>query len=293
MRVCAEWWTMLSAYVDDCLSLDERERTEAHLETCPGCRQAVMDLQALRQSMRQLPRPEPPPMLKARILAATVDQPTWMERLAMGWKPLAWRLSLATAAAVLAWIGWTHLPREVPQAVNTLVSSVTQSPKSAPSMQSKPSAPRTAPKVVASSEKRAPSSARRVVASRPLPAVRPEAPRRSASLSSVTRVPVQPEPVPADVLQGEPVIEHDVPYIDVTSPPAGAGEPVATQPEDGESRTVATRFTIPAEVLPQDTSAMEALRQQIRIQNQEQWSGQVKRKLQRNQVDIDVITVRF
>ncbi len=292
MRACMEWWTALSAYVDDFLAPDERERVEAHLEECAGCRQAVIDLQALRQSVRLLPRPEPPPMLKARILAATVDRPTWTERLLMGWKPLAWRFSLASALAVLAWLAWVNLPREVPQAVNTLVSSMSQTQKPATPVQARrgmPSSP--APRVNVVAAKPVQSSARRPVESRPLSAVQ-RASRPRGTWSTVTRATVPPEPVPADALQGEPVIEHDTPYIDVTSPPAGAGEQVATQPEE-ENKTVATRISIPAEVLPQDNSALEALRQQIRIQNQEQWSGQVKRKLQRNQVDIDVITVRF
>lgn len=294
MKVCVEWWTALSAYVDDSLPPDERERVEAHIEKCASCQQTVVELQALRQSMKLLPSYEPPPMLKARILSATVDQATWGEKLMMNWRKVVWRVSLATATAVLALFVWQFIPRQAPQAVNTFVSGVREKQMAVKPRQAKTSQPRPASNTVLASSKAAPTSQRRAVERHPSPrAPKPFPSQSEVRWSAVAHAPIAPAPAPADALQGEPVIEDDVPRIDVTSPPAGADEQVATEPGEGESTTVARRFTIPAEVLNQSTSGLESLREQIRIRNQEQWSGQIKRKLQRKQVDVDVITVRF
>lgn len=294
MKVCVEWWTALSAYVDDCLPPGERERVEAHVEGCASCQQTLVELQSLRQSMKLLPRYEPPPMLKARILSATVDQPTWSEKLAMNWRKVVWRASLATAATAFVLIAWQLLPRQVPQAVNTFVSNVTERRGPAKSLQAKKPQPPSASGTVVASGKTTVDTQRRTVKQPAASASpMPSSPKREFKWVTVARTPIAPEPAPVDALQGEPVIEEDVPHIDVTSPPAGTNEQVATQPEESESKTVATRFTIPAEVLNQSTSGLEALREQIRIRNQEQWNGQIKRKLQRKQVDVDVITVRF
>jgi len=290
MRKCAEWWTTLSAYADDSLPPDERECVEAHIEGCTDCQRTLLELQALRRSVQLLPHYEPPPMLKARILSATVDQPTWSEKLAMNWRRLVWRTSLAAAAATLVLLVWQLAPRQLPQAIGTLASDVAERGGTSTSRQDKkPQTHRVAPVHVAVLEK-TPRVARRHPVS---PPPKPSSPVRGVQWSTVARVPIAPEPAPADALQGEPLIEEDVPHIDVTSPPAGTDEQRDTSPDKGEGKTVATRFTIPAEVLNQGTSGLESLREQIRIRNQEQWSEQIKRKMQRKQVDVDVITVRF
>lgn len=290
MKMCAEWWTALSAYVDDSLPPDERERVEKHLQECEACQKALIDLQALRQSVSLLPRYEPPPMLKARILSATVDQPTWSERLAMGWRRWAWRVSLAGAAAVLALFVWQSLPRQVSRSVGDLVSAVTENPTASRTERVKKALPPSAPKV-ATVQSKPVQIAKRPPVRFSRSASKPPSPKPEVRWSVVTRVPLTPKPAPADALQGEPVIQEDVPYIDVNSPPAG--EQVAAQPEEAESKTVATRFALPAEMLSQGTNGLDVLREQIRVRNREQWSGDIKRKLQRKQVDVDVITVRF
>lgn len=299
MKVCVEWWTALSAYVDDALPPDEREQLEAHLEGCASCRTALLELRALRQSVALLPRYEPPPMLKARILSATVDQPTWSERLAMEWRRWVWRLSLAGATAVLVLFAWRFAPRQIPSTMGQIPQTMgmfmpgatKHQSASIPPQQAKesvlPSTPRTTAepnqpvRVAESSVKRSAAAVQHA----------PSSPKPKVRWSAETRIPVAPEPAPADALQGEPVIQEDVPYIDVDSPPAG--EQVATQQEEAGSTTVATRFVLPAEVLSQTTSGLDALREQIRVRNGEQWNGQIRRNIQRKQVELDVITVRF
>ncbi|GIV18051.1 MAG: hypothetical protein KatS3mg022_3486 [Armatimonadota bacterium] len=295
MKVCVEWWTALSAYVDDSLPPDERERVESHLDGCASCQQTLIELQSLRQSVKLLPHYDPPPMLKARILSATVDQPTWGEKIIMNWRKVVWRASLAAATAMLVLLAWQFTPRQVPQAVNTFVSSIREEQITAKPRQVRKSQPPPAMNAVVASSKTPQTAQRRTTQRYRAPDVsnRPAIAKKEAKWTTVARTPIVPELAPADALQGEPVIEEDVPRIDVTSPPAGTDEQVATEPGEGESKTVAKRFTIPAEVLNHGTSGLEALREQIRIHNQEQWSGQIKRKLQRKQVDVDVITVRF
>lgn len=290
MKVCVEWWTALSAYVDDSLTPDERQRVEAHLEECEVCRRVLTELKTLRQSVSLLPRYEPPPMLKARILSATVDQPTWSERLATGWHRWAWRVSLAGAVAVLALFAWQFLPWQVSRSVGNLVSAVTEIPTASRTERVQKALPPSAPKV-ATVQSKSVQVAKRPPVRSSRPASKPPSPKPEVKWSVVTRVPLSPKPASPDALQGEPMVQGDVPYIDVNSPPVG--EQVATQPGEVESKTVATRFALPAEMLSQGTSGLDALREQIRVRNREQWSGEIQRKLQRKQMDVDVITVRF
>lgn len=294
MKVCVEWWTALSAYVDGALPPDERERVEAHLQQCAACREATVHLQSLRWAVSLLPQQEPPPMLKARILSATVDKPTWTERLAMNWRQLAWRTSLATAVALVALLAWQFTPRQVPQMVTTFMSGSAGSRT--------PSTPQQLTKSLSSGKanreaslSKSPRTAPYSVAQHPSPSA-PKASKvkNEVKWSTVTRAPIAPAPVPSDALQGDPVIEEDVPRIDVNSPPAGTDELIAEQPEETEgSKTVATRFTLPAEVMPSQTQGLESLREQIRIRGAEQLKGQIERNIERRQVEVDVIKIRF
>lgn len=294
MKVCVEWWTALSAYVDGALPPDERERVEAHLQQCAACREALVYLQSLRRVVSLLPQQEPPPMLKARILSATVDRPTWTERLAMNWRQLAWRTSLATAAVLMALLAWQFSPRQVPQMVSTFMSgSAGSRTASTPRQLTKSLSSEKANRVASLSK--TPRTAPYSVAQRTSPST-PKASkvRNEVKWSPVTRARIAPAPAPSDALQGEPVIEEDVPRIDVNSPPAGTGELIAEQPEETEgNKTVATRFSLPAEVMPSQTQGLESLREQIRIRGAEQLKGQIERKIERKQVELDVIKIRF
>ena len=50
----------LSAYVDGELDAASHARVEAHLDVCAACREAVSELGAVRQAMRELPRARAP-----------------------------------------------------------------------------------------------------------------------------------------------------------------------------------------------------------------------------------------
>lgn len=293
MKSCVEWWTALSAYVDDALISDERAKVEAHLQECEGCLEAVAELRYLRQSIRALPTYEPPPMLKARILSATVDQPTWTERLSIRWRQIAWRGSLACALGILVLVfAWKLVPQQVPHLMRSLStpSVVKNTTASKPYSSAKQANDLQSVRVAANRTSQLETSVARKHPLKP----KAQAPRLQVKWSGTPRPSLAPAPVPFDVLQGEPVtVEEDVPHIDVNSPPAGVNEQVAEQPDEAESRTVVTRFAIPAEVLSPSANNIDALREQIRIQNREQLSGQAKLKLQQKQLDVNVISVRF
>lgn len=59
----------LSAYVDGELSIEEASVIESHLQTCAHCRETLNRMQALSNTVRQVPRPAASPFLTARILS--------------------------------------------------------------------------------------------------------------------------------------------------------------------------------------------------------------------------------
>jgi hypothetical protein len=232
-------------------------------------------------------------MLKARILSATVDQPTWTERLAMSWRQMVWRASLATATVLIALLIWQWAARQVPQMVSTLVPVNTQSQKpSTPQPFAKSSSAEKSGRVA--SLNKAPRTVQRAVAQQPASLRKPLSVKKEVKWSAVARAPISHAPAPSDALQGEPVLEEDVPRIDVNSPPAGSDNAVAEQLEESASnKTVATRFTLPTEAVPSQMQGLESLREQIRLRGAEPLKGQIERKIERKQVEVDVIKVRF
>jgi anti-sigma factor RsiW len=67
---CDEIQESLSLYVDDGLTVDERQACYQHLEVCPVCRAHVFELRSLRSGLAMLSKPEPPVALVPAINAA-------------------------------------------------------------------------------------------------------------------------------------------------------------------------------------------------------------------------------
>jgi anti-sigma-K factor RskA len=64
------WEDAAATYVLGALPEDERHGYEAHLRTCPACRDEVEDLRVAAEALPSSPPPMlPPPALKARIMA--------------------------------------------------------------------------------------------------------------------------------------------------------------------------------------------------------------------------------
>ncbi len=57
---CPEFKFMLPLYSDDLLSADERARLDAHLITCPLCRQTLSDHREIHSELRSVSRPQIP-----------------------------------------------------------------------------------------------------------------------------------------------------------------------------------------------------------------------------------------
>ena len=96
---------MLAGYALDALDLDESRRVEAHLETCPDCRKALADFQAVGDGLLfALPPQEPPARLRARLLKATIPASTRTSDSLLwhGWQKRLLPISAMVTLVVLA-----------------------------------------------------------------------------------------------------------------------------------------------------------------------------------------------
>src|ERR1041385_9305150 len=67
---CDEIQESLSLYVDDGLTVEQRQACYQHLEVCPVCRAHIAELRSLRSGLATLSKPEPPAALAPAINAA-------------------------------------------------------------------------------------------------------------------------------------------------------------------------------------------------------------------------------
>lgn len=104
---------LLSAYLDDALSVADRDRVERHLAANPEDRQLVDELRVLRESLQSLPRHELPATFREKVLRqaerAMLTQPVETPVAAQAnpprrpkWLPVGGYRTLAWPAAVLA-----------------------------------------------------------------------------------------------------------------------------------------------------------------------------------------------
>ena len=71
---CKEMETRLAGLIDGALDEGERERVEAHLTSCEGCRRALAELEASDALVKRLEEVEPPPWLKTRVMARVREE---------------------------------------------------------------------------------------------------------------------------------------------------------------------------------------------------------------------------
>lgn len=108
---CDQVWDLLSVYADGEATPHEAEMVEAHIAVCASCASDLEFLRSTSVSLRDVPEVEPPAMLRQAILAATVNRPTWQDRLAAAARrtfapaPLRYgALAAAGAAAALTFV---------------------------------------------------------------------------------------------------------------------------------------------------------------------------------------------
>lgn len=77
---CSDVRSDLPLYSDDVLNAAERADLDAHLDTCPLCRQALSEYQEVKNSVRSLARPVMPRAFLASLRTAVAD----------GLRPVGW-----------------------------------------------------------------------------------------------------------------------------------------------------------------------------------------------------------
>jgi anti-sigma factor RsiW len=105
---------LLSGYLDDELTSDERVTVEAELARSPEWRAVLDELRATRALLRALPWPDAPPDLVSGVRArehtdAATSAPAPVRRLRPVWRrPATW---VAAAAVVAVFVGVLAVPR--------------------------------------------------------------------------------------------------------------------------------------------------------------------------------------
>jgi hypothetical protein len=96
---------LVSEYLEGQLDVTRRLEFEAHLGTCPACRELVADVRHVLEYCRSAENPEPPAWLVPKILLATIGepQPSLIERLRAFVRPaLQPRVAYSVAMAVFS-----------------------------------------------------------------------------------------------------------------------------------------------------------------------------------------------
>lgn len=106
-------WILLNSYLDDELTLKEREQLNAFLAHNPGWQQELEELRRTSQLLRADSEVEPPSRLRSAILASTVQRRTLRARLQAFWiskSPVpTWAVaSGAVMVAALLLAPWLH-----------------------------------------------------------------------------------------------------------------------------------------------------------------------------------------
>lgn len=113
---------LLGFYLLGELSADEERGLERHLEECPECQRELARIQQTHDRLRELATGEPPPELKARVLAAVANEPR-------GRHGVRWRLWVPVAAAMMVFgilglgLAWSFVgepPAKVPLTATAL-----------------------------------------------------------------------------------------------------------------------------------------------------------------------------
>jgi hypothetical protein len=74
MSKCKSVENDLPLYLDDLLSTADKKEVEEHLESCPQCTKALIQLNKTKMMAQSLARVEPPPWLKQKTMAGVREQ---------------------------------------------------------------------------------------------------------------------------------------------------------------------------------------------------------------------------
>jgi anti-sigma factor RsiW len=75
---CSEIRKVISQYVDDELSVDEKKGFACHIEDCPGCKEALKEVQAVHELFASAQRFPAPNGFTTRVMANLEEkEPSW------------------------------------------------------------------------------------------------------------------------------------------------------------------------------------------------------------------------
>ncbi|MGH9905830.1 MAG: anti-sigma factor family protein [Pyrinomonadaceae bacterium] len=110
---CEEIKQSLSSYVDDLLTLPARVAVDEHLNSCPVCRDEVVELRAITRGLAMLSRPVPPADLVSSITDALmieaaaqsqVPSPSLGQRIARFLEPRLMPYSVGSFASIILFV---------------------------------------------------------------------------------------------------------------------------------------------------------------------------------------------
>ena len=106
--MCKEIEDLLPGMIDGALPETEKQRIEAHMETCASCRKALADLRMSDERVKSLEEVEPPPWLKTRVMARVREEAGQQEGfLRKFFYPLHIKVPIQALATVLiAVVAW-------------------------------------------------------------------------------------------------------------------------------------------------------------------------------------------
>ncbi len=78
---CDQIWDLLSVYADNETNHDETAMVETHIADCSDCARNLRFLRATSGALNLVPDVNPPMSLRQSILDATVNRPTWGQRI--------------------------------------------------------------------------------------------------------------------------------------------------------------------------------------------------------------------
>ena len=107
---CAYCEERISDYLENALSVAERDAVDLHLQSCIMCTELVDGVRNVIQAARELPVADPPLWLPGRIVANTqlVVRLTWRDWFRAAWKRVCepqFALTLLSSTLVLGWMG--------------------------------------------------------------------------------------------------------------------------------------------------------------------------------------------
>lgn len=236
---CAEYWDLLSAYVDGECDPEDARLVELHIAECASCARDLAFLRETSAFLYSLPLAEPDPALREAILRSTTRRPSWREEalraLSAALSPR--RIALTGAAAtvcVIAVLAWRMAPpawqlHAGPNSISGTGPSAQPSPSVAAGLPARPeptarvqAAPRTAE--TAHGTPRA--SVVKLAKNTPVPNLKTAQPARSQPSERAVQTPGGPGPTGTKSDAVEPMVPAPAPSV----VPEPEPEPVESKP---------------------------------------------------------------